>query len=585
MDEESNQNEKIHENKLNLTIIPFSFRKSPLLSISFLSFDLEMAQYKLKIESDGESTLKSPIISKLCETSIVPKFPIDFDNKEINYLNTTAYPKYIISLLDTKNEVKMSFNLNLLELSFLGKDLYTVTIYEYPMLILEFMDGNYTTIELFKKNNILITGEDPDSINKENIDENLKTGDFLENLPEIYSINDEDGWVNYEHNRMSSINKDMPQKNNPNVVNNEQADNGLGTSSLGMNKNIKNNRNDEKEKEKKEKKKKNKSKKKGKNEVKEKKIDICTFQDYFGQYLEKILHFRDELYIKKDKKMENKKDANIVSKIDNYENIIKLLKRKEKINQIKKDILFYRNKNDEINNIKQKIKEIIANKQILLNELNSKIKSYKTQYSELAKNYNNLLPLLSRQNLIYNSFLNRKMTEICFVFFNKKIINLYLIPEFFTTSLKNENSDNTKKRFEFYNNNKKKISSMMGHITQLMIYMSKCFDIPLRYPLWLNGAKSFIIKDKKDKEKDFLPLHCDLKRDDKYINFENGLNYLKNDFKEIINFCAIYEEIIPEYEYLTLNKDNEEYTFFNYFISFNHCLGDFVQNIQNMYVK
>ena len=60
-----------HENKLDVTIIPFNFRKSPLLSISFLSFDLELSQFKMKIESDGESNLKTPIISKLCETTMV----------------------------------------------------------------------------------------------------------------------------------------------------------------------------------------------------------------------------------------------------------------------------------------------------------------------------------------------------------------------------------------------------------------------------------------------------------------------------------------------------------------------------------
>ena len=62
-----------HENKLDVTIIPFNFRKSPLLSISFLSFDLELSQFKIKIESDGESNLKTPIISKLCETTMVRK--------------------------------------------------------------------------------------------------------------------------------------------------------------------------------------------------------------------------------------------------------------------------------------------------------------------------------------------------------------------------------------------------------------------------------------------------------------------------------------------------------------------------------
>ena len=123
----------------------------------------------------------------------------------------------------------------------------------------------------------------------------------------------------------------------------------------------------------------------------------------------------------------------------------------------------------------------------------------------------------------------------------------------------------------------------MGYITQLMIYMSKCFDIPLRYPLLLNGAKSFIIKEKKDKEKDFLPLHFDLKRDDKFFNFESGLNYLKNDFKEIIKFCSMYPEIINENEFNKYNIDNDDYSFFKLFIHFNHCLCDFINNIRKMF--
>lgn len=69
--QENEENENLHENKLDVTIIPFSFRKCSLLSISFLSFDLEMGQYKIKIESDGDKNLKTPIISKLCEISMV----------------------------------------------------------------------------------------------------------------------------------------------------------------------------------------------------------------------------------------------------------------------------------------------------------------------------------------------------------------------------------------------------------------------------------------------------------------------------------------------------------------------------------
>ena len=491
----------------------------------------------------------------------------------------------------------MKFNLNLLELSFLGKELYNVTIAYYPMLILEFMDGNYTTTELFLKNDYLANGYDIQLLTKDssgsNVDENLNIGNILESLPDIYSINDDDPIeIEYDRNASMSINsQDMSQRIN--IGNKDISQNNKRTGSIlsyseakkNQNKDTNNNKTENEKEDKKDKKnKKIKNKKKSKKiskEIKEKKIDSYGFNDYLGLYVEKILFFRDELNQKKPKN--KKEEFNFISKNENYGKIIELYKRKERMEQIKKQISFYKNKDQDINNLKLKLQHIISSKKDLLNKLNQNINSYKTKYTELKTTQTNLVPQVAKQQLIYDSFLNKKMGEICFVFFNKKIKSLYFIPDIFKSNIKNDNNDYIKKRFEFYNNNKKKISSMMGYITQLMIYMSKCFDIPLRYPLWLNGAKSFIIKGKKDRDKDFLPLHCDLKRDDKYTNFESGLNYLKNDFKEIINFCSMYPEIIPVNESNKFNRDNGDYTFFNYFISFNHCLGEFLKYIQNMF--
>lgn len=65
------QQEKTQENMLGATIIPFCARKSSLLSITFRSFDLELGQFRMKIESEGNPDLKAPILSKLCETTMV----------------------------------------------------------------------------------------------------------------------------------------------------------------------------------------------------------------------------------------------------------------------------------------------------------------------------------------------------------------------------------------------------------------------------------------------------------------------------------------------------------------------------------
>ena len=73
MDENNseNSNKYSHDNKLGVTMIPFSFRKSPILSIIFRSLDLEMGQFRLKIESDTEKTSKIEIFSNLTEMTLV----------------------------------------------------------------------------------------------------------------------------------------------------------------------------------------------------------------------------------------------------------------------------------------------------------------------------------------------------------------------------------------------------------------------------------------------------------------------------------------------------------------------------------
>ena len=66
-----NSSTQVHENKLGSTIIPFNYRKSPILSISFRSLDLEMGQFRLKIESDGENGPKIEAYSNYTEMTLV----------------------------------------------------------------------------------------------------------------------------------------------------------------------------------------------------------------------------------------------------------------------------------------------------------------------------------------------------------------------------------------------------------------------------------------------------------------------------------------------------------------------------------
>ena len=504
----------------------------------------------------------------------------------------------------------MKFHLNLFELSFLGKELYTVSINYYPMLILEFLDGYYTTNELFEKNNLL--DETSQKKLSNDLDENLNIGSLITDNLNDSELNEEE--VNNSYNkRTSSIvsykNKENSQKANGDgnkwvILENENKNkkrriprssaiidyNELKKAQIQDKLSSKLDSEKEREREKKkekEKKLKNKNKKKSKKinkEIKEKKIVIYKFEEYFHLYLEKILFFSDTLNAE-NKNTLNNKNSNIKFTIDEEsEQKLVLFKRKQNIDQIQKQIEFYKNKDNEMNKIKSKLISIISNKRNLIEQLNKEIKIYNNKYEELKKNHQSLIPTLAKRQMLHDSFLYKKMAEICFVFFNKQIKKKLIIPDF----LKKSHFDMTeinRKRAELYNNKDKKriLSSLMGNITYLMVYMSKCFDIPLKYPLYLNGSKSFISKGKKDKDKDFIPLHCDSKKDEKCINFEIGLNILKYDFKEIMDFLSMYPEIISDEEYSKFNMGNDDYMFFDYFICFYNCLKRLVKNIEETY--
>ena len=55
-------------------------------------------------------------------------------------------------LLDKDDKELHKFYVDLGRLSFLGKELRNVSIYQYPIIIFEFMTGYFTTEELFEKN-------------------------------------------------------------------------------------------------------------------------------------------------------------------------------------------------------------------------------------------------------------------------------------------------------------------------------------------------------------------------------------------------------------------------------------------------
>ena len=76
MDKNNSENSNISssDDKLGTAIIPFKFRKSPIVSIIFRSLDLELGKYRLKIESDEEDIPKKEFYSNFTNMTLVRKF-------------------------------------------------------------------------------------------------------------------------------------------------------------------------------------------------------------------------------------------------------------------------------------------------------------------------------------------------------------------------------------------------------------------------------------------------------------------------------------------------------------------------------
>ena len=587
-------------------MIPFACRKGELLSISFRSFDLKMGKFKLKIEIDGTPDyntelleIKNTVLSELSEMAMIPTFKLNHKNKILKFLNHTTYAKYIIFLLDNSNNELLKFKINLSQLSFLGKELYSITIYHYPIIIFEFTTGYYTTYELNKINEKIIS-------DKENNDKKYNEGDWviLDKKIKFPDFDNPNKYPKKSRNIIRSKDKikkkdnfsktvmfskdsnDPSEKKNNTTINKKTKKLHRGT--VSKKKSKLENDNDKYANYKTEypMKVNNKDARRAISNLSNdyivlKNNDNISIKTYLKEYNEKICMILN--LVKRENDVSN--SNNLLS--DNYNNYFEDVKRKLRIMQINNEIALYKRKNEEMNIIRNKLTKIIINKTNLLNDTKELIKEKQNNYIEKNNYFKNISLDIGKYKLLHESLLNKKIIEICFVFFNSKMSNLFLLPNFSKTSLKKDTNDTIKKRFEYYNSNKKKISASMGYICQLMIYMSKIFNINLRFPLLLKGSKSFIIKGKKEKEKDSLPLHLDIKKDDKYGNFENALSYLSENMREIINYLGGYHEIVSEEKHKEVNEAgcSGEYLFFYYFITFNNCICDFFEKVQLMFQK
>ena len=102
---------------------------------------------------------------------------------------------------------------------------------------------------------------------------------------------------------------------------------------------------------------------------------------------------------------------------------------------------------------------------------------------------------LEKYKIIFNALKNKKLMEVSHIFMNKFCSKFYIVPPFHYMKF-----DNNGKimRYNFYDNNTRELSVMMGNIANILNYFSKLFNVTLKYPLFVNGSRSFIVKDKKE---------------------------------------------------------------------------------------
>jgi cephalosporin hydroxylase len=404
-----------------------------------------MGEFIMKVESEDK---KESMMTGECETTMVPKFQIDFKNKTLNYLNKTKFPKYNIYLLNKKKEEIHKFEVDLGRLSFFGKELRNVCIYHYPIIIFEFMTGYFTTEELYNKNRELSL-------------EFTKDFEIMEK-PNLLKINQ-----SKSSNAESIAVKEQKNEENKNIIEKIDAKNSV---SVNANNEILNQKNEKEILSKSvmpAKKLQTQNQTSKKKIIFEKKGQETTFKQIkCTKYSDYIKNFQMLLYLINPQENIKETNPNFGSELEVFNENLEKYKRKLRIMQMEKEIEFLKKKNEAIKELNKDLEEAIKNKNDNLEKVTAQIKPNQVNYNNKLTQLKSNLNCRGQHQLIYDSFVYQKMAEICFVFFNNKIQSLYTIPPFYNLPI-DINDQKKMERLDYYNKDKKNISAMMGHICQL----------------------------------------------------------------------------------------------------------------------
>jgi hypothetical protein len=337
-------------------------------------------------------------------------------------------------LLKNLSEKIFEFGVDLGDLIFLCSDLSKARIKNYPIIIFEFTEGFYTTRDLYVNNTY-----------------NYELEPFLT----INNFSKTSGTFHYTNN-LTTSNSSTPSGSSKLLKSNT-----LQTYFVI-----------------------NPNKKEVKFSTLNEKLKQFEFFDkqmkvINGDKTDKIKQLENQLQITNDALIKFYKKYKMMINIDKMRKQVVLLN--EKINNNETTI--------------DAIKKIISQKQSDLH-ISSSIfflnrENYKDKIETIEKNYKKI----EKYKIMYNSFKNKKLIEVAYLFFNKMCYKFYVLPSFV-----NQVFDNVNKllRFQFYEKYTKELSVMMGNVANIINYLSKLFNIPLKFPLFINGSRSFIVKDKKE---------------------------------------------------------------------------------------
>lgn len=520
-----------------------------------------------------------------------------------------------MSLLDKNGKELLKFYVDLGRLSFLGKELKNVSIYQYPIIIFELMTGYFTTEELYEKNKELSLDYNkdyeiielpkefnkslkptltmaPNKINSKNQKEinRLQTFNYIESTIKEQKNEQKNNStknlvnLNPDTNEYNARSEEFKKKLDSVYKNQMDLKKSLNSANTIIG-NFPTNeimlqRTETKDTFVKSIPPESNTKKlyTGKNQlVKQEKKNNSHIQTHI--YSKYIMESQMIEYLINPKENVKQTNRNFGKELEIFNKNLEKHKRKLRIIEMKKEIEFLNKKNEALKELNKDLEEAIKHKKENLQKVTEQLKPNQVNYLNKVELLKNNLNSRGEHQLIYDSFVYQKMAEVCFVFFNDKIQSIYDIPDFYNEPL-SSSEEFKSRRLAFYNKDKKNISAMMGYICQLLIYLSKTFNIPLRFPIFLNGSNSYILRSVK--EKIFLPLFFDPKKDDKHGNFENALNCLKDDIKEIFNFLSMFPEIISKKDNESINNMNGRYLFFFFFVVFNHSLFKFMKTVQNV---